>query len=561
MKITDPEVIMRGERDLMDGIIADLDWVLIEKIFKERHRLNIEDDVEYQQGNMIVHDNTIAYELNFQVKLNLSILCDRDGNYIDVKSSLDIPEEVRPENLTDQAKSDDQPAPSDAMEQKISESVTDEDADEMIMDVTDTVPEQKDTPESELTEPDTPEDDSEIIDAEPETPEDDSEITDAEPETPEDDSEITDAEPETPEDDSEITDAEPEVSDTEPEDVVDTEPEVEIDTEPSAKQLSDETKAIESQGKVDEIKPEIMALEEYTPEKSEEIAPASAEVSDELTDDTEISHEPDEPQIDESETIPEEPEESIDDDISEDSIDEEISEDTDQPIDADITDEAIDADITDEAIDADITDEAIDEDITDEAIDEEISEDLIAEDSIDEDSIDEEISEEVKDEQEETDHVSDDISESEIIAQEEDMSEDEIIDTLPIDDTDEDNTVETTDAVGSEGALLDAEPAEPEMPRHGEDENEEDVEIDQDDEIFESVSEKAADEKASDEKAADEKAQDSKTHQVSGSGFADWTEALEDADISLLIPADATPKDKITNIINQIQAIDKNNSV
>ncbi|ETR72334.1 MAG: hypothetical protein OMM_07564, partial [Candidatus Magnetoglobus multicellularis str. Araruama] len=97
MKITDPEVIERGERDLMDGIIADLDWILIEKIFKERHRLNIEDDVEYQKGDLVVHDDKIAYELNFQVKLNLSIFCDRDGNYIDVKSSLDIPDDSAPD--------------------------------------------------------------------------------------------------------------------------------------------------------------------------------------------------------------------------------------------------------------------------------------------------------------------------------------------------------------------------------------------------------------------------------------------------------------------------------
>jgi hypothetical protein len=137
----------------------------------------------------------------------------------------------------------------------------------------------------------------------------------------------------------------------------------------------------------------------------------------------------------------------------------------------------------------------------------------------------------------------------------EDMSEDDVIDTLPVDEDDssEDTTVETTDAVGSEGALLDAEPADPERPEPGENDIGDDVEINQEDEIFDSISDKAVDTENTDTTKPD--------NQVSGSGDADWTAALEDADISLLIPADATPKDKITNIINQIQAIDKNNSV
>ena len=87
MKITNSEVIKGGERELMDVITADLDWSAIEGIFREQSRLEIGEDVEYRHGDIVVYDNQIAYELEFEVKVTLSILLDRDGNCISVKHS------------------------------------------------------------------------------------------------------------------------------------------------------------------------------------------------------------------------------------------------------------------------------------------------------------------------------------------------------------------------------------------------------------------------------------------------------------------------------------------
>lgn len=82
MKFTDSEIIKAGERELIDTIIGDLDWSAIEKIFKERHHLQIQDNVEYRQGDIVVHNDRVAYKLDFDVKLTLSILLDRSGNYV-----------------------------------------------------------------------------------------------------------------------------------------------------------------------------------------------------------------------------------------------------------------------------------------------------------------------------------------------------------------------------------------------------------------------------------------------------------------------------------------------
>ncbi len=89
MKITDPAVIKSGENELIDAITADMDWGVIGKVFLEKHKLDIDDDVEYKNGDIVVYNNQIAYKLEFDVKVNLSILLDREGNYMSLSTDLD----------------------------------------------------------------------------------------------------------------------------------------------------------------------------------------------------------------------------------------------------------------------------------------------------------------------------------------------------------------------------------------------------------------------------------------------------------------------------------------
>ena len=96
MRITDAAVIKDGEKELIDSLIGDLDWAAVEDIFKEKHRLDIHDDVEYKQGDIIVHNNDVAYKLDFDVKVTLSILFDRSGNSVSIKTSGDLTEEINP---------------------------------------------------------------------------------------------------------------------------------------------------------------------------------------------------------------------------------------------------------------------------------------------------------------------------------------------------------------------------------------------------------------------------------------------------------------------------------
>jgi len=92
VKITDSQIIKNSERELIDNITADLDWEAVEKIFREKHHIAIQDDVEYKQGDIVVYENQVAYKLDFEVKVTLSVLLDRNGNHIAFNTSADTSE-------------------------------------------------------------------------------------------------------------------------------------------------------------------------------------------------------------------------------------------------------------------------------------------------------------------------------------------------------------------------------------------------------------------------------------------------------------------------------------
>ncbi len=87
MKITNEAVIKSGEQELIDGITADLDWDAVEGIFKEQHRLPLGEDVSFRSGDLVVHENHIAYLLEFEVKVPLSMLVDREGNCLGIRAA------------------------------------------------------------------------------------------------------------------------------------------------------------------------------------------------------------------------------------------------------------------------------------------------------------------------------------------------------------------------------------------------------------------------------------------------------------------------------------------
>lgn len=90
MKITDPEVIKNGEQDLIASVQENLDPEMIRDILKERLAMAA---LSPKGGRIVVHDNDIAFRLNFEVNLSGSLLFDRDGNLIGKETRTDTNQE------------------------------------------------------------------------------------------------------------------------------------------------------------------------------------------------------------------------------------------------------------------------------------------------------------------------------------------------------------------------------------------------------------------------------------------------------------------------------------
>ncbi len=87
MKITDTENIKIGEGDFIDGLVGELDWSVIEKLLREKYNLELHDDVEYKNGDIVIHDNKVSYKINFDVRVTLSLLFGRDGECLEITTS------------------------------------------------------------------------------------------------------------------------------------------------------------------------------------------------------------------------------------------------------------------------------------------------------------------------------------------------------------------------------------------------------------------------------------------------------------------------------------------
>lgn len=80
MKIAEPDNIRAGEQELINTIMKELNSEIIESIASGRLAVN---NLEFRNGDMVVHNNRIAYKMEFQTSLSISVLFDREGNLID----------------------------------------------------------------------------------------------------------------------------------------------------------------------------------------------------------------------------------------------------------------------------------------------------------------------------------------------------------------------------------------------------------------------------------------------------------------------------------------------
>ena len=79
MKITDPDIIKNGEKLLIESLTNDLNLETVREIIKDRLSVS---SISPKGGKLVVHNNQIAFRMDFDLLLNGSLIFDRQGNYI-----------------------------------------------------------------------------------------------------------------------------------------------------------------------------------------------------------------------------------------------------------------------------------------------------------------------------------------------------------------------------------------------------------------------------------------------------------------------------------------------
>ncbi len=128
VKITDSEIIKSGEKELIDAITGDLDWGVIEKVFKDEHKLGMGDDIEYTAGDIVVHNNEIAYKLEFDVKVKLTVMFNRNGEYLLLSASEDQIQDTEAADENENSESEPENALAEDDSEQLDENSQSEDA-------------------------------------------------------------------------------------------------------------------------------------------------------------------------------------------------------------------------------------------------------------------------------------------------------------------------------------------------------------------------------------------------------------------------------------------------
>ena len=79
--IIDPEVINKGEKNLVYSILTSVDIYPIQKLFQKKFGLTIREKLELTEGDITVYNNQVAYSLHVEAVATFSLLLDKMGHF------------------------------------------------------------------------------------------------------------------------------------------------------------------------------------------------------------------------------------------------------------------------------------------------------------------------------------------------------------------------------------------------------------------------------------------------------------------------------------------------
>jgi hypothetical protein len=79
--LSDPELIGRKERELINAIASGLNIDGLGTLFGREFKLQGLSDPQFESGDLVAFKGQAGFQLNFEMAVNFLIMVDRNGNY------------------------------------------------------------------------------------------------------------------------------------------------------------------------------------------------------------------------------------------------------------------------------------------------------------------------------------------------------------------------------------------------------------------------------------------------------------------------------------------------
>ncbi|MEW6077248.1 MAG: hypothetical protein AB1724_05525 [Thermodesulfobacteriota bacterium] len=88
MRVTNSDVIKNREKELLEMISGDLDRDVMRKMLSAKYQMELDGDrLTCRGGELVVHDNQVAYQIEYEAVVTLSLMFNRQGLCLEIVPS------------------------------------------------------------------------------------------------------------------------------------------------------------------------------------------------------------------------------------------------------------------------------------------------------------------------------------------------------------------------------------------------------------------------------------------------------------------------------------------
>ena len=81
-KAINPDMIDEAVIDMVEKVKSNIHLDLVKAICKHKHGIEKIDKIDFENGDIVTHNDRVAFKLDFKISYNLSLLIDRKGNFL-----------------------------------------------------------------------------------------------------------------------------------------------------------------------------------------------------------------------------------------------------------------------------------------------------------------------------------------------------------------------------------------------------------------------------------------------------------------------------------------------